>query len=311
MRFFLLENDADIEAAQRDEDNLRALEKEWRTADSKRRETIMSEILQRLGDNEQERKALTALKGAFRASCRLYGIEFSKNPFMGYLQKLVSNSKLKVEAKHDRYLAQLVNMSESNISLRNRIKATAKGNKDASYLLNPSLFYRNPQEFNYTVQIFENVLEPTKLQKFFKDTSNISVDQLYDGKKIKPAGDPNTAADENTLFGQVEMWSGKNGENDAGDIELSTNDGEAHSQRFDKSSNKKSNSLSPAQLQKIKTSKDTHFTSLKAAEDAGVKDGQVVYIDFNKDMAVDGISDDNWVDTWMVRKNGKWQKYDV
>ena len=301
MRFLLLERIQDIP------DEFYA---EWKTADSERREVIMREVLQKLGDSPAERETLTKLVGAFRSSCTKYGIDLTKNPFLEYFQKIAKDGNIKIEEKHNQYLAQLVDMSESSSLLRNRIKSAVKGDKNASYLLNPSLFYRNPQEFNYTVQIFETVLEPSKLKKFFKKTDGITVDQLYDGKKIKPAGDPNTSSDASTLFGQVEAWSGANGENDAGGTELSTNDGETKNDNSKSNTkNKKVQPLSQAQLNKIKTSKETHFTSLQAAESAGIKDGQVVYIDFNKDMAAGGSGDDNWVDTWMVRKNGKWQKY--
>ena len=298
MRFLLLERIEDIPEE---------YYKEWRTADSKRREVIVREVLQKMGDNASDRKSLTLLIDPFRTSCAKYSIDVTKNPFIKYFQQLVKN--VKIEPKHASYLNTLVMMSESNASLFDRVKEA--GNKNDSYLLNPSLFYRNEHDFIYTVMIFQNVLTPTKLKKYFKDTSNISVDQLYIGDKIKDAGDESTADDTNTIFGQVEAWAGEYGENNVGnDIDISLDDKKKSKDKQQSTTGK----LTQAELKRIRDygfKTGLRFSSLEDADRAGIKEGQVIYVDFKGDMVKNQGDPDNWIDTWMIKKNGKWQKYDL
>jgi hypothetical protein len=298
----------------RSEAVLNSFYKEWKTADKMRREVILREILQRMGSDSQTRKRLLQLVDPFRTSCYKYGIKSIENPFMEYFEELAEVKDLKFDKQQVSNINTLVMMSESDMFLRNRVQQTGRGKK--SYLLNPTLFYRNGKDFAYTVQIIENVLEPSKLSKYFKDIKDISIDQLIDGDevkgKIKPAGNESTADDINTIYGQVEAWAGENGENDAADdVNLSTDGKKSTQPQKSESDKPKTGKLTQRELNRIKLSKDRHFTSIEAAEKAGVKDGPVVYIHFNKDMAQGAMNDDNWVDAYMVRHRGKWQKYEV
>ena len=89
-------------------------------------------------------------------------------------------------------------------------------NDPSRYLVDPSLYYRNIDDFVYTVNIFETVLDPSKLSSYFHDIKDISIEQLYDDSgKIKPAGSKSTADDLSTIYGTVESWAGVDGNNDA------------------------------------------------------------------------------------------------
>lgn len=81
-----------------------------------------------------------------------------------------------------------------------------------SFCTNISLYERSLDDFEYTVKLFATVLNEEELQKYFKDISNISVDQLYDTEgKIKPAGlgGPQKGFYGDTLYNTVESWAGE------------------------------------------------------------------------------------------------------
>ena len=89
-------------------------------------------------------------------------------------------------------------------------------NNPSTYLIEPSLYFRNIDEFLYTINIFETVLDPNRLRSYFHEIKDISVDQLYDNSgKIKPAGSKSTIDDLDTIYGTVESWAGDDGSNDA------------------------------------------------------------------------------------------------
>lgn len=88
---------------------------------------------------------------------------------------------------------------------------------DYPWLANTSLYNRSFEDMKYTVRTLEVVSSEAKLSKFFKDISNISIDQLYDENgNIKEAGrgGPEAGFYGDTIFNTVESWSGQNGEND-------------------------------------------------------------------------------------------------
>lgn len=90
-------------------------------------------------------------------------------------------------------------------------------NLNNDFYRNPSLYNRNDEDFDYTVKTFEIVLDNEKLSTYFKDVSNISVEQLFDANgNIKPAGigGPEAGFYDDTLWNTVESWSGDDSKND-------------------------------------------------------------------------------------------------
>lgn len=83
-----------------------------------------------------------------------------------------------------------------------------------------SLYDRNTEDFEYTVNIFNIVLNQERLGGFLIDTSVASAEQLFDENgKVKPAGcgGPQAGFYGDTIYNTVETWSGENGENEVND----------------------------------------------------------------------------------------------
>ncbi len=176
---------------------------EFENADNKRKETIVRVIANKMKD-----PYVKNLLNAFRKSCIDYGIDSNKNPFMTLIPKLGKTAK--VDAKHDEHVCSLIDLSLDGTVPRDTLQTTGSG----EYLLEPSLFHRNVQEFIYTVKAFEIALDPNKLSKYFHDWEHISTADLYDKSgRIKPAGGPNTHDDMGTIFGTIESWGGVDGGN--------------------------------------------------------------------------------------------------
>ena len=268
---------------------------EWRTADAKRKELIAREILQRMGSNEQERKALTNVAEAFIKSCFRFGITYPQNPFINYIPTIAK--KVKLEPKHDDYISALIDLVESGSVLRESVIKSLT-NKD-SYLVNESLFYRSVADFIYTAKILEIVTTKTQLSKFFKDTSVVKEEELYEdnrvGGRIKPAGNENTPDNQlnGTIYGTVEKWS-DGGENDAG----------GHEDRTSAKDNKK---YSPQTLERIKENK--RYNNVSEIPESEEYEGNIVYVYFSNEHDSKDIDFNNFVDTWLQYRNGKWGVY--
>lgn len=264
--------------------------KEWDSADDKRREVILREILQSLGSTLDERKRLAQFADSFRHSCFEFGIEPENNPFIYYIQSLVKNNK--TSDKEDAYINRLVELVSTGEVSQDRIREAYKS-KD-HFLMNPSIFYRNEKDFEYTVKIFDIVMSPTRLKSFIDDVSVVNIAQLYEGdeegRKIKQAGSESTAYDTNTIYGVVEAWS----------------EGNEVEEKGTKRGGKKLD-YTRAQLEKIR--KEKHYNDITRIPDDEAWEGNVVYVDFKDDMMKGQGDPDNWVDTWMVYQNGKWGKY--
>ena len=264
---------------------------EWRTADNKRKELIAREVLQKLGDTQQEREELTNVAEAFIKSCYRFGIDFSLNPFMKYLALLVK--KIRLEPKHDDYVSALVDLVESGSVLKESMKK-ALADKE-HWLVNESLFYRSVADFIYTAKILEIVTTKTQLSKFFKNTEVVKEEELYEdnkiGGRIKPAGNESTAEDTTTIYGTVENWA-DGGENDAGEEPQS-----------------KDKKYSQQTLDRIKNNK--HYKSIADIPESETYEGNIVYVSFQGEHNSNTIDWNNFVDTWMQYKNGKWTVYNT
>ena len=266
---------------------------EWDSADDKRREVICREILQSLGDNSNDRKQLTNFVDSFRHSCFEFGINAQHNPFMQYIPMLVNN--IKTSTKEDNYVNRLVELVSSGELSKDAIRDASR-NKD-HFLINASLFYRNEKDFEYTVKVWDILTSPTRLKQFIKDTSVVDINELYeDGKpggKIKPAGNESTAMDTSTIYGVIEAWSDGN---EVDDVE-------------DKKKGGKVERYSKAQLERIKT--DKRYNDLSLIPEDEKWEGNVVYVKFLGDMVKNQADPNNWVDTWMIYRDGKWAKYEL
>ena len=187
----------------------------------KARDSIINRLIKSYPQNE---KILNRLKPVLTQSCVTYGLEPDVNKFLA----LVASPDMKTcfNPGHYEVLYTMWDKEDINLTL--------------DYLANPSLYARNAKEFRYTVNLFDTVSNPNKIKKFFKNTSGINQNALFeinsksstvvgdkgdgvklmaktaDAKKdkIKPVGTPKS--DTSTLAGTVESWS-KDGKNDAQD----------------------------------------------------------------------------------------------
>lgn len=267
--------------------------KEWASADDKRREVICREILQSLGDNSNDRKKLLNFIDSFRHSCYEFGIEAQNNPFMQYIPMLVENNN--TSSKEDDYVNALVEMASNGSLSRDGIREASKDKKH--FLMNPSLFQRNTKDFEYTVKVWDILSSPTRLAQFLDNPEVVDLSQLYvDGKeggKIKPAGDESDAMNTDTIFGTVEAWAKGNE-----DVATTNKKKKGNNTQYTK-----------AQLEKIKRNK--RFNDLSKVPDEEKWEGNVIYVDFKDDMIKGQADPDNWVDTWMIYRNGKWSKFEL
>lgn len=184
--------------------------KEFKTADAQRRKALIHIILNNM---VKKHPKILSLSNAFSKSCVDFGIDTDDNPFIELIPRLAAEAR--VDKKHDAHVCALIDMM-----LKGWVPKTTLGvsgrNKFQRYLLNPSLWYRNIDEFTYTVKIFETVLDASRLKRYFANTDNIHVKSLYNKQgQIKPAGSEADSKNRSTIFGTVEQWSGKDGSNDA------------------------------------------------------------------------------------------------
>ena len=129
------------------------------------------------------------------------GIDTKENPFI----KLFSELEFEPKAEDQKKFALSLKLyNEENLDINNPI------------LRNASLYDRDLNDFNYTVKLFDTVADDDKLSKYYRDTTQIYEEDLFedDGKTIKQVGRGNTE-DYNYLWCVVNSWSGENGSNNA------------------------------------------------------------------------------------------------
>ena len=261
MRFILLEKVPQITA-----DEI----KKWSSASDKIRGQMATDILQRY-----EQSDAMNLWHPFRKSLKLFGIDPKENPFIHFTDKLVDSVHL--SKTDDKLFDILVDMHQQRLIDLNH-----------SYLVDPRLYQRSPEEFQYTVNVFETVLDPSRLNRYFKDTSRISVDQLYDKGIIKPAGNESTGDDISTIFGTVESWSGADSENDK------------------PSQNSKDVHFSAAELKEAKKHPIFSYDNIPKAEHV---EGNLIYVQYQTSDLASVNRNDNRLDAFFYYHNNKWVRY--
>lgn len=79
---------------------------------------------------------------------------------------------------------------------------------DLDFYKNPSLYKRSDEEFDYTVKIFEIVMDPEKLAQYY-DPESININDLFNSKgNIKAAGigGPQAGFYGDTIWNTIESW---------------------------------------------------------------------------------------------------------
>ena len=211
------------------------------------------------------------------------------NPFYEFLDKL---GKTKVNfnnhEKLNEFLISLIDINnKEGISFNNK------------YFLLPSLYERNNlREFNYTVRLLDAVNNSYKMSRLLKNPSVVKIKELFVDNNInndlKPVGEGDNS--DNTLFGVVSRWGGKNGENEKG--------------AKDSNSNKVKVKLSISKLKDIK--KKYQYTTLDQikADPKENKEGNVVYAMMPKTKRDKLKLNDLSSGAFYQYKNGEWVKYE-
>lgn len=154
--------------------------------DENREKWIEDEILGR-------KKSLSNIKHSLRYNFDKFGVDPQENPFMKFITSMPF-----IFEERDEPLINILSDKQSYNAL----------NYDNSYLKEESLYNRTPEDFQYTVNLFEIVNDPDKLRRYFSNPSDIDKSDLYDSKgRIKPVGTSETSDDTSTLFGVIEDWS--------------------------------------------------------------------------------------------------------
>ena len=169
--------------------------KKWSKASHSEKMQILNKLLPQYGKSD-----LKNIIDAILFDFDNYGIDPTKNPFI----ELIGKFTFPLTKKHNAYLQKLTQL---------RSQKSVDVSKD--YLTLKSLYDRNMEDFIYTVVLFDTVNDRAKLNKFFKNTTEIKESDLFvkGTNVIKPAGNKGDGTD--TLYGTVESWSGKDGSNNA------------------------------------------------------------------------------------------------
>lgn len=178
MRFLLVE---DVPRITNDEIN------KWRTASDAAREDMVDDIIQRY-----DKPGLQNLKNAMIRNFNYFGIDPSDNEFMTLLDEL-------------EFIPS--QMDNANFEVLSDYAQAGRVDLSHDYLRNGSLYDRSRNDFEYTVNAFETVMDPRQLSRYFKDTTYINTEQFIDESgDIKPAGKKgDTGID--TIYGTIEQWS--------------------------------------------------------------------------------------------------------
>ena len=144
----------------------------------------------------QERfKNLSGIRPVLMECMLKFGIDPKKNPFLSFAMKIPFPMK---ESKLYRDKMQYIFDSYKNNKMDLSMPA----------LLNPSLYSRKFDEFQYTLNAFHIMSDPKKAGCYLKDTSVADVSEFMSGNEIKPAGLNGEEGD--TIFNVIERWAKDN-----------------------------------------------------------------------------------------------------
>lgn len=176
--------------------------------------------LDELKDLENDRKANKILKDKVRYVFDVKDV-FDKN------KELVRDSIINFKGHSDpdinKFLDMLITIDNNNKYLNTMYQLYSSGEIDLKYFDNAKSYYdwaslnsfydeRSEDAIKYKARIFDIVSNPQKLRKFFSNTDNINIKDLYlDNKTVKKAS-LNNLKDKNGLFYQVSKWDSEEGQ---------------------------------------------------------------------------------------------------
>lgn len=299
----------------------------WRQGSDRQKSDLVTNIISRY-----EKPSLNNIRNAINKNFNYFGIDPKNNDFMKFLDQLEFNPT-RNQNNNFEILVDYVDQHKVDIN--------------HEYLTNESLYNRTPKEFEYTLNAFETVMDPSELSKYFKDTTSINVEQFYDAEgNIKPAGKQGDTT-KDTIYGTIESWSHNNelDDNSENSNLYTLNDAlkrfkvpsarteevingwvkvyfksvnRKYKQKQDKVSfytdqissifsNGKAKPLSTTMKNKIRT--NYSFATIKDIPQRYAREGMIVFLNEYEHSSVDPDQKD-WVYDYVIYHDGKWILYD-
>lgn len=303
--------------------------KKWQTATEATRRDMTDGIIK-----QYHKPGLENIKDAIYNNFDYFGIDKDDNPFMQLLDEL----EFAPEEKEN-----------SNFTLLTQYQKAGKVDLSHDYLRMKSLYDRSRNDFDYTLNAFEIVMDKSELSKYFNDITNIDSSQFIDPEtnEILPAGKPGDKGLD-TIYGVIEQWSNENSSSNSTskDLKYTLSDVFNHFKvpenkqsdvgtlwlktyytRISKTVKPKSDDpryyvtefQSIMSADKVKLTNAARNEILKSkrystADDVPVserKEGNIVYLqEFSHDSSGKNMLDD-MIDNYVVYHNGKWITYET
>ena len=124
--------------------------------------------------------------------------------------KLILNiyKNLKLNNMVENYYGHVLAVLES---LKNIDNSRIEKIKDI--IVSNSFYMRSKEEFNYSFKIISALINPIAIKRYFKDPSIVKIEDLMDGKELKPAGISPKDKSNSSIYGVIDSWSsGQSGE---------------------------------------------------------------------------------------------------
>lgn len=136
----------------------------------------------------------------------LLATEYNQNSLVLNIYKNLKINKM-VENYYGHVLTVLKSLNNIDNSRIEKIK---------DILVSNSFYMRSKEEFNYSFKIISALINPIAIKKYFKDPSIVKIEELMDGKELKPAGISPKDESNNSIYGVIASWSsGQSGENES------------------------------------------------------------------------------------------------
>lgn len=260
---------------------------QWDNGDERERTEILNNLIQ-----SYTYPPLNEIRDAIDYNLKHYGIDPLKNPFLTTLDNMVS-SKLTLKSDMNKQIKRLTDLyRKENINLTNK------------HLVNKSLYNREDQEFDYTVRLLDTITDKSKLTRFFRDTSDIKIEDLFINGKVGGELKPVAKDSPDGLFATVERWSGEDGEND-------TTDDYINSLRNNNRNTKTQVKINKSALSAIKDKYRYRTLDQIVKDDPSVKEeGNIIYAIATKHDSNNPNIDDYSSGAFYIYNGGKWNKFD-
>ena len=133
----------------------------------------------------------------------LLATEYNQNSLVLNIYKNLKLNKM-VENYYGNVLAVLESLKNIDNSRIEKIK---------DIIVSNSFYMRSKEEFDYSFKIISALINPIAIKKYFKDPSVVKIEDLLDGKELKPAGISPKDESNGSIYGVIASWSsGSSGE---------------------------------------------------------------------------------------------------